>query len=198
LAEVFALEFTVPFWTLIVAVIALGERLTLHKVLAVLLGFGGVLLILQPGIAVIDAASLIVIASATCYAVAHTATKSLSESDSALTIVFYMCLIQLPVGLVLSLSDWTWPAAQQYLWLLIIGLTALSAHYCMSKAMQYAEATTVVMLDFLRLPLIALVGGLLYAEQLDIALLLGGLLMLAGNLVSLSGEAKYRNSASSR
>jgi drug/metabolite transporter (DMT)-like permease len=68
----------------------------------------------------------------------------------------------------------------------------------MSKAMQYAEATTVVMLDFLRLPLIALVGGLLYAEQLDIALLLGGLLMLAGNLVSLSGEAKYRNSASSR
>ena len=115
-----------------------------------------------------------------------------------MSILFYMCLVQLPIGLFLSLSSWVWPAGLQWLWLLVIGLTALSAHYCMVKAMQYAEATTVVTLDFFRLPLIALVGVLLYSEQFEFSLLIGGLLMLIGNIVSLKQPAyKSINYASS-
>ncbi len=196
LAEVFALEFTVPIWTLIVASMALGEKITDRKVVSILLGGLGVVVILQPGIAVINTASLIVLASAICYAVSHTSTKSLSSSDSAISILFYMCLIQLPIGLFLSVSSWVWPEALQWVWLLIVGLTALSAHYCMTKAMQCAEASTVVTLDFFRLPLIALIGGLLYAESLEFTLLVGGLLMLAGNIVSLKNTA-YNNVANS-
>lgn len=189
LAEVFALEFTVPIWTLIVAAIALGERVTARKVVSILLGSLGVIVILQPGVAIINAASFIVLASAICYAISHTTTKSLSSSESAVSILFYMCLIQLPIGLFLSISSWVWPAGLQWVWLLIVGLTALSAHYCMANAMRYAEASTVVTLDFLRLPLIALVGVLLYSEQLEFALLIGGLLMLAGNIVRLKQPA---------
>jgi len=185
LAEVFALEFTVPIWTLIIAVIALGEKITARKVVSILLGSLGVFVILQPGITIINAASFIVLASAICYAISHTATKSLSSSESAMSILFYMCLLQLPIGLFLSISNWTWPAGLQWIWLLIIGFTALSAHYCMAKAMQYAEVSKVVTLDFLRLPIIALVGVLLYSEKFELALLMGGLLMLAGNIVSL-------------
>ncbi len=189
LAEVFALEFTVPIWTLIVAAIALGEKITPRKIVSILLGSLGVLVILQPGIAIIDTASFIVIASAICYAISHTATKSLSSSDSAMSILFYMCLIQLPIGLLLSLSGWIWPEGLQWLWLLVIGLTALSAHYCIAKAMQYAEATTVVTLDFLRLPFIALVGVLIYSEVFELTLLLGGFLVLAANIVNLKQPA---------
>jgi drug/metabolite transporter (DMT)-like permease len=189
LAEVFALEFTVPIWTLIIAAVTLGERITTRKVVSVLLGSLGVVVILQPGVSIINAASFIVLASAVSYAISHTATKSLSLSESPMSILFYMCLIQLPIGLLLSIPSWVWPAGLQWLWLLIIGLTALSAHYCMAKAMQYAEVTTVVTLDFFRLPLIALVGVLLYSEQLEIALIIGGLLMLAGNIVSLKQSA---------
>jgi len=189
LAEVFALEFTVPIWTLIVAAIALGEKITTQKVLSILLGSLGVVVILKPGIAIINAASFIVLASAICYAISHTTTKSLSSSESAVSILFYMCLIQLPIGLLLSISSWVWPAGLQWVWLLVVGLTALSAHYCMVNAMRYAEASTIVTLDFLRLPLIALVGVLLYSEQLEFALLIGGLLMLAGNIVSLKQPA---------
>ena len=189
LAEVFALEFTVPFWTLIVAGVALGERVTVRKIVSVLLGSLGVLVILQPGVSIINTASIIVLISAVCYAISHTATKSLSSSESPMCILLYMCLVQLPIGLVLSVSSWVWPVGWQWLWLLIIGLTALSAHYCMAKAMQYAEVTTVVILDFLRLPLIALVGVLLYSEQLEIALIIGGLLMLSGNVVGLNQPA---------
>ncbi|WP_252097728.1 DMT family transporter [Pseudoalteromonas sp. NBT06-2] len=189
LAEVFALEFTVPIWTLIIAATALGEKVTIRKIVSVLLGSLGVVIVLQPGISIIDTASFIVLASAIFYAVSHTATKSLSASDSAISILFYMCLIQLPIGLFFSITDWVWPIDMQWLWLLVIGLTALTAHYCMAKAMEYAEVTTVVTLDFLRLPLVALIGVLLYSEKPEFALLIGGLLMLVGNIVSLKQPA---------
>lgn len=186
LAEVFALEFTVPIWTLIIAVMFLGEKLTNRKLIAVLLGMSGVLVIVQPGYSIVDSASLIVLAAAVFFAISHTSTKSLSSTDSAFSILFYMCLIQLPIGFMLSAGDWLWPTVTQWLWLVVVGITALSAHYCMAKAMQHAEVTTVVTLDFVRLPLITLVGVLLYAEAFDVSLILGGGLMLVGNLVSIS------------
>ncbi|WP_417227892.1 DMT family transporter [Amphritea sp.] len=185
LAEVFALEFTVPIWTLIIAAIFLKEEVTLTKIVSVLLGMAGVLVIVQPGYAIVDPVSLIVLGAAVCYAISHTATKSLSASESAISILFYMCLIQLPIGLFLSIGNWSWPVGLQWLWLVIIGMTALSAHFCMAKAMQYAEVTKVITLDFLRLPLIALVGISLYAEAFEISLVLGGALMFIANLVVL-------------
>ncbi|MFT5730538.1 MAG: drug/metabolite transporter (DMT)-like permease [Desulforhopalus sp.] len=183
LAEVFALEFTVPIWTLIIAAIFLGEAITTTKFISVFLGMIGVLVIVQPGYAIMNSASFIVLAAAICYAISHTVTKSLSSSESAISILFYMCLIQLPIGLLLSLANWSWPIGEQWLWLIVIGFTALSAHYCMTKAMKYAEVTTVVTMDFFRLPLIALVGMFFYAEQFKMSLIVGGGLMLIGNLI---------------
>lgn len=183
LAEVFALEFTVPIWTLLIASIFLDERVTKNKLLAILFGTLGVLIIVQPGYALIDYASFIVLGSAICFAVAHTTTKSLARTESALTILLFMCIIQLPIGFFLSLSDWVWPQGQQWLWLTVIGLSALSAHYCLAKAMQYAEVTTVMTLDFFRLPLIGLVGVAFYNEAFEVPLLIGGALMLIGNLI---------------
>ena len=185
LAEVFALEFTGPVWTLIIASLFLGETITKHKLAAVILGLLGVLVITQPGIEVVDAASFIVLGAAICFAITLTATKSLSTSESPILILFYMSLIQLPIGLVFAFTSWTWPTSLEWGWLVVISLTALSAHYCLTKAMQYAEVTMVVTVDFLRLPLIALVGVFLYAEEFEISLILGGALMLTGNLINI-------------
>ncbi len=194
LAEVFALEFTVPIWTLIIAAIFLGENISPRKITAVIFGVLGVLVITKPGFAVVDSASFIVLAAAICFAITHVSTKSLSTSDSPILILFYMSLVQVPIGFALSLANWTWPAGEQWLWLIIIGLTALSAHYCMAKAMQYADVTMVVTLDFLRLPLIALVGIFLYAEEFEISLLLGGALMFIANLINIGKFPKLKQS----
>jgi drug/metabolite transporter (DMT)-like permease len=160
--------------------------MTPRKAISIFLGILGVVVIVRPGVEIVDAASLIVLAAAICYAVSYTATKSLSSSEPALTILFYMCLVQLPVSLMLTISVWTWPAGVQWLWLVVIGVTALSAHFCLVKAMGYAEVTTVITLDFLRLPLIAVLGVLLYNEAFEFNLIIGAGLMLAGNWINFS------------
>ncbi|MDD1781842.1 DMT family transporter [Enterovibrio sp. ZSDZ35] len=186
LAEVFALEFTVPLWTALIAALFLKERLTVKKLLSIAFGFAGVLVIVQPGMKAIDAASLIVLASAIGYAIAHTCTKSLSSTEHPLTILFYMSLIQLPIGFALAMLNWKTPEGIQWFWLATVALTSLTAHFSIAKAMQNAEATVVVTMDFLRLPLIAVVGVLFYAEPFEVALLAGAALMLFGNLINVA------------
>ena len=185
LAQVFALEFTTPLWTLIIASLFLGESFTLKKLAAIVLGSIGVLLILNPGKEIVNFAALYVIAAAVFYAVSHVSTKTLTTTEQPLTILFYMCAIQLPIGLAFGASRFVSPTAIQWIWLTLIGLTALSAHFCISKAMKKSEASIVVTLDFLRLPLIALVGVSLYGETFKPVLLGGAILMLFGNLINL-------------
>ncbi len=188
LATVFAIEFTVPFWTIIISYLFLKESITVKKIIAVLLGILGVIVIVQPSLEVAHYGSLIVLGAAICYAFSHVATKSLSNTEHPLTIIFMMCLIQAPLGLFLFIEGWTTPVGVEWLWLTIIGLTALSAHYCMTKAMQYAEVTFVVTMDMFRLPLISLIGVLLYSEHFSVALVLGMLLIIAGNSVNIYGK----------
>lgn len=185
LAEVFALEFTVPIWTVLIASVFLKEYLTARKLTAILVGVIGVLVIIRPGAQILDVASMIVLASAACFGVSYVATKGLSSSESSLTVLFYMCLIQLPVSLLFTVGHWIEPTPLQWLWVSIVSVAALGAHYCVTRAMKLAEAGVVVTLDFLRLPLIAAVGVVFYSEAFDIALILGAALMLIGNLINL-------------
>ena len=152
----------------------------------------GVLIILKPGVEIIEPASLIVLIAAIGYSVSHVATKSLSNTEDSLTVLFYMCLIQLPIGLLLTVHDWVIPNMEQWLWLGIVGITALTAHYCITNAMKLADAGIVVTLDFLRLPLIAVVGVIFYNEAFEFAVILGASLMLFGNLINLKSSKRNR------
>ncbi|OUS25338.1 EamA family transporter [Gammaproteobacteria bacterium 45_16_T64] len=185
LAQVFALEFTVPLWTVIVASIFIGERITARKVIAIGCGLLGVAIILRPDVATISMGSLIVIGAAMSYSVAYVAMKSLSDTEDILTILFYMSVIQTPICLVFMLGNWVMPSIIQWVWLSIIGLTGLSAHYCIASAMRISDAGIVVTLDFLRLPLIMVVGVLFYQEGFNVGLIVGATLMLIGNVINI-------------
>lgn len=190
LAKVFAIEFTLPIWTAILAAVILKERLTGPRITAVLFGITGMLVILRPGMGVMNTASLAVLAGAVCYGLSHTLTKKIAAHDTPVTILFYMTLIQLPIGFGFSLYNWVTPGMALWPWLLLVGITALTGHYCMAKALAIAPATVVVPMDFLRLPLIALVGYLFYNESLDLFVLIGAFIMLFGNLVNIRAEQK--------
>ncbi len=190
LAEVFAIEFTTPIWTAIWATLLLGERMSGPRVAAIAFGSAGLLLILRPGLQGLHPAALAVLASALAYALSHTLTRSLARQDSPLAILFYMTVMQLPLGLLPALTQWSNPSPAMWPWLALVGLTALSAHYCMARALALADATVVVPMDFLRLPLIALVGAIFYGEPLQPFVLAGASLMLLGNWINLSAERR--------
>ncbi len=192
LAEVFAIEFTVPIWTAIAAWLILGERLTRLRITAIVLGFVGVMIILRPGTELISIAAVAVLAGAFGFAISHTLTKKLTHGNTPLCILFYMTVVQLPLGFVPSLENWLWPSTYTWGWLVVLSITALSAHYCMARAFKLADATVVVPMDFLRLPLIALVGFAFYNEAIDLWLVLGAAVILSGTLFNIHGETRVR------
>ena len=189
LAQVFAIEFTVPVWVALFATLVLGERLTAARRLAIVAGLLGVWLILRPGFADVSPAALAVLGSAFAYAGSYTLTKRLSASDAPVVVLFYMALIQLPLALLPALIDWRLPPSAAWPWLLVVGFTTLGAHFCITRALTLADATVVMPLDFLRLPLIAVIGYAYYGEAVDWWVLAGAAVMVAGNLVSLQRES---------
>ena len=180
LAEVFAIEFTTPIWTAMLASIVLRERMNRLRLAAVATGFAGVLVILRPGLSVVSVGALAVLGAAVAYAVSYVMTKKLSATESPLAILFYMTAIQLPLGLGAALFAWRWPPAWAWPWVAVVAVTALLAHYCITRAFRLADATVVVPLDFLRLPLIALIGWLVYAEPVNAWVLLGAAIVFVG------------------
>lgn len=185
LAEVFAIEFTTPIWTALMAALFLGEAVTRTRVFAILLGFCGIVAILRPGVEAVDPASLVVLAAAVGYAAAFAFTKALTRSESALTILFYMNLIQLPLGLLPTAFLWVTPSAGLWPWVGVTGIAGFFSHYCLSRALALADASLVTPIDFIRLPLAALIGWLVYAEAVDPFLGLGAVIIILANALNL-------------
>lgn len=190
LATVFAIEFTTPAWVALLAVVFLRERMTASRLVAIVLGFAGVLVILRPGIEALQATGLLVLAAAVGFAVTTIATKRLTATESTFSILLWMNLIQLPLNTFgTAPAFWTRLDSAQALPLAGVCLGGLGSHYCLTNAFRHGDAIMVVPLDFLRLPLIALVGWRLYGEALDPFLFVGAALILAGILWNLHAEA---------
>jgi drug/metabolite transporter (DMT)-like permease len=190
LATVFAIEFTMPVWTAILAAIFLHERLTRPRLVQLVLGLTGVLIILRPGGGEFHPAALAMILGSLCYASSYIFTKRLTSTDSALAVLFWMSVIQTPISLALALPNWVMPLSVDTPWIIGVGCGAFFAHYCMTQAMKLADATMVVPIDFIRLPLIAVVGSLVYAEPFDPMVIVGAVVIFAGTYYSLSRERR--------
>jgi len=190
LATVFAIEFTMPVWTAILAALFLGERLNRGRLAQLALGLVGVAIILRPGLGAFHPASLVMVLGSMFYAGNMIFTKRLSSTDSALAVTFWMSAVQMPITLAAALPGWVAPALADVPWILAIGAGSFAAHYSMTRAMKLADATVVVPIDFIRLPLIAVVGALFYAEPFDPMVLVGAAVIFAGTYYSLSRERR--------
>lgn len=185
LAQVVSIEFTMPIWSAVLAVLFLGERMSGWKWLAVLLGLVGVAVIVRPRAGELDPGQLIALASSLGFAISVVLVKSLTRTDGAVVISFWMLVVQSIIGLVPALMVWQWPSAQVWGWVVVVAFCGTYSHYCFARAMQHADATVVVPMDFVRVPLTAGVGWLAYSERLDVFTALGVGLILAGNMLNL-------------
>ena len=190
LATVFAIEFTMPVWTALLAWIFLKEKFTFPRLVMLVLGLAGVMVIVRPGGGAFHPAALAMILGSLCYASSFIFTKRLSSTDSALAILFWMSVLQTPISLVAAAPQWVTPVAADLPWILAIGIGSFAAHYCMTQAMRLVDAMVAVPIDFIRLPLIAVLGALVYGEPFEPLVLVGAAVIFAGTYYSLSRERR--------
>lgn len=189
LAQVFALEFTSPIWVILLSPLVLGERLTRRKLIAAALGFAGVLLVARPDFSAIEPGILAAAGAAFFFASTNLMTKKLTRGEPTLSILFWLTLIQAGFGTAaMSLTGTvTLPTLDTLPWLVLIGIAGITAHFSLTTALSMAPASTVVPVDFARLPIIAVVGALFYSEPIEVWLVAGAALIFLGIWINLRG-----------
>jgi drug/metabolite transporter (DMT)-like permease len=192
LAQVFALEFTSPIWVVLLSPLILGERLTLARVLSVVVGFVGILVVARPSPQTLSPGLVAAASSAIFFAVSVMFTRRLTRTESVLCIMFWLTLMQAVLGVVASAWDaqMALPSASSAPWLVLIGCAGLLAHFCLTSALSIAPATVVVPIDFVRLPTIAVVGMWVYGEALDVWIFVGALVIFAANYFNIWVETR--------
>jgi drug/metabolite transporter (DMT)-like permease len=194
LAQVFALEFTSPLWVLVLSPLILGERMTRVRALAAVIGFTGILIVARPGPETINAGTLAAAGAALGFAGSILATKRLTRTETLTCILFWMTLTQIVFGLICAGLDGeiALPSAVSVPWLFVIGCAGLMAHVCLTTALSIAPATLITPVDFLRLPLIAVIGLMVYGEAIDAAVMIGAAVIFGANYVNLWHETRKR------
>ncbi len=187
LAQVFALEFTSPLWVILLSPLLFGDRLTRPRILAASLGFVGILIAARPDMRHLDPGVLAALGAAVCFATTILLTKALTKGESIISILFWLTLMQFVLGCIAAMADgsMTWPTAQSLPWLVLIGVTGITAHLCLTKAISLARMTFVMPIDFLRLPLVAVTAMLLFDEPMEGRVLIGGGVILLANWINI-------------
>lgn len=191
LAQVFALEFTSPLWVIALSPLLLGERLTPVRVLAGILGFIGVLIVARPGAETLSWGLVAAALSAVGFAGSAIFTKKLTRHTSLTNILFWLVVMQAVFGLICAGYDGAieLPSGLTWPWLMLIGIGGLLAHFCLTKALSIAPASTVIPFDFARLPLIAVVGMLFYNEPLNMFVFIGAGVIFLANVINIRSSA---------
>ncbi|MDG1532615.1 MAG: DMT family transporter [Paracoccaceae bacterium] len=192
LAQLFALEFTVPIWVALAAPLFLGESFTRTKSLAIGLGFIGILIVTRPGSMGLSIGIIAAATAAIAFAITAITTKKLTQSENILTILFWLTILQAVFGALCAGFDGviTWPSGINLFWVTLVGCAGLLAHFSLTRALHLAPASVVTPMDFARLPVVAVVGAMLYAEPLDPIIIFGAVVIFAANYINIRSEMR--------
>ena len=196
-SQLFALEFSTPLWVALLAPMFLGEPLTKRRVLSVGIGFSGVLIVARPDLNQLNLAVSAAMACAICFAFSLMATKKLTSDQSITCILFWLTFMQLGMGLVavVCIGSVSIPQGIDHIWVITVGICGLTAHFCITKALALAPAIVVIPLDFLRLPLISLIGLFIYNEAFEWIVVFGAMLIFTAVFINLQAEHQRNNNA---
>ena len=191
-AQLFAFEFSVPLWVMLAAPFLLGERLTNIRIISILIGFIGILIVTRPWLAGLAPGIIPAALCAIGFACSVIFTKQLTQKVSITCILFWLTSMQLFMAIICAGYDGniSLPSSSNFIWIIIIGIGGLLAHFCITKALQLAPATVVTPIDFCRLPVIAAIGYVFYNEALDIFIIGGAIIIFIANYINIWSETK--------
>jgi drug/metabolite transporter (DMT)-like permease len=190
LAEATALSFTAPLFATIGAALVLGEVVRARRITALAIGFAGMLIVLRPGMEAVSTGALLALLNSVTIAITIIIVKKLTDTERPETIVTYMALLQSPMALIPALYFWIWPDPITWLWLIGLAGAGTAGHLMYTKAIQLAEITQIQPLDFIRLPLIAVIGYFIFDELPTIWTWIGGAVIFASTAYVTHREAQ--------
>ena len=193
LAEVTALGFTAPIFATALAALLLGEVVGLRRWSAIVIGFLGVLLIVRPGLGEVGPGQLLTLGSSLSWAGALLVIKTLSRTDSSVTIISYMGLLMMPLVLIPALFVWQWPDPAQLLWLVLIGVLGGAGQLCMTESLRLADTAVVMPIDFCKLLWVSALAFAIFGEIPDAFTWLGGSVIFASTLYITYRERALRS-----
>ena len=189
LAQAISLAYSSPIFITIAAVLWLGERVRLRRWLAVIAGFIGVLVIVQPWSHAFSTGSLVAVAAAMFNAVVAIQIKQLSQVDKADTIVFWTYILWVPMSLLPTLFVWHTPEGIAWLWLVLCGVLGTIGQLLWTRALKLGDVSALTPISFTQLPVVTLAGWLLFAEKITATTLGGAAIILSATFYIAHREA---------
>lgn len=182
LAQAQAISFSRTLFVVALAALLLRERVGWRRWSAVAVGFGGVLLMTRPDSASLSPAALAAIVAAFFFGLAIVTVKDLTRDHDTLTLVLWTNAFTTVVGLPFALGDWVTPQPIDLLLLCCLGVAGVGAQSCYVRALSTGEASLLGLVDYVRLPLAALMGYLLFLESPDAMTLAGAGVVIGSTL----------------
>jgi drug/metabolite transporter (DMT)-like permease len=193
LSENIAIVHSAPIFASLLAVPILGERLGIHRISAIVIGFIGVIIIVKPGTDVFKLVSILPLISALFMASVYLSTRSLMNTDSSIAIIFYYSLALLITSIVFLPNDFAIPNIVQLIPLMSLGVTGSLGHYFMSQAAKNAEVVVISPFEYSSFLFVGIMGYIFYNEVPSISIIIGGILIIAGGVYIAYREQKVSN-----
>jgi drug/metabolite transporter (DMT)-like permease len=198
MADTVALQLTLPLFTMVFAIIILGERVGHHRLIATMIGIAGALVILRPGLVEISLGMMIALIASASFGISDTLVRRLSRTDTTTLIVFYGFALQIPIAAFVAAFNWVTPSLSDWPWLIALGLVSFAAQWSLAHSFVLAEASLVSPVLFLRLPMVAAIGLFFFAEVPDIWTGIGAVIIFAATYYSARREAKIHRAKTAK
>ena len=182
LAKASALMFTAPLFATVFAVFLLGERIRSRRIIALILGLVGMLIIVRPIDGSIDAGSLLITAAAAGLAGMMIGIKSLSNTDSSITITALGTTLVMVIMTIPAIIFWQTPTLEQLGWMFVVGALGSLAHYMVAQAMSRSEASAIMPYDFTKLIWASVLGFVIFSELPSWWTLAGGSIIFSSTV----------------
>ena len=190
LAEATEVNFTAPLFAVIGSAVFLRERVRFRRWASVLVGFAGVLVVVRPGMEAVSFGSGLALVAAMFMAGAALTIRSLTGTEPSDRIVAWTTIFLTVSTLPMAIPVWVWPTWQIWAIGLALGVVGAIGHSLMTRAFAHAEASVVMPLDYARLPFVALIGYLFFAETPTIHTWIGGAIIAASAIYIARREAQ--------
>jgi len=194
LAQATAISFSQPLFITIGATIFLGEIIKARRIAAIIVGIIGMLIIVQPGFISFSFGIMLAIISALALSVNALIVKKLTITDTPQTIIMWMVIMLIPITFIPAISVWQWPSFETWLYLWGIAILGTLAHFSFTKSYTMAEITSLEPIGFIKLPIIALLGWMIFEEIPGTWTWVGGLIIFISTIYISQREAKASNS----